>query len=306
MRARSATAAPQRMGDAMTDKMGKRALYFADRGLAVFPLFTIDGERCSCGKLIWRKGGKPEALHLYCSSPGKHPIGDLVPHGVREATTDAQLIKEWWAVYPDANIGIATGTISGIVVLDIDPAHQGDRTLSRLMDRLGDLPPTWTVETGGGGNHVYFRHPSAEVRNSAGKLGPGLDVRGEGGYVVAPPSRHASGGRYSWYAERHIKDHDLADMPQWLLERVADSLHTVVSDAIPTRIAEGLRNTTLTSAAGAMRRKGFSAKAIQAALRVTNQESCVPPLPDDELWRIAKSVERYLPAATVTVGNRVA
>lgn len=288
------------------NKMTRRALFYADHGFAVFPLFTIDGDRCSCGKAIWQKAGKPVATHLYCSSPGKHPIGDLVPHGVLEATTDAATITQWWAVYPDANIGIATGVTSGLVVLDVDNRHQGEQTLNRLMDRYGVLPKSWVVETGGGGLHFYFRHPRAEVRNSAGKLGPGVDVRGAAGYVVAPPSVHASGKSYRWSEMGHPREVALAEMPEWLAERVGESLHAVVSEAIPARIAEGLRNTTLTSAAGTMRRKGFSAKAIFAALKVVNAESCRPELGDDELWRIARSVERYAPGATVTAGNWVA
>lgn len=289
----------------MENRMAKRAAFYAEQGMAVFPLFTIDGERCSCGKAIWRGTGRVPAAG-YCSSPGKHPIGDLVRHGVLEATTDTQLIREWWAVYPDANIGIATGLVSGIVVLDIDPGHQGEETMNRLMDRFGQIPRTWTVETGGGGLHMYFRHPSADVRNSVSNIGPGVDMRGANGYVVAPPSLHASGERYRWWEHGHPRDTALAEMPDWLIERIAGRLAVAASEAIPARIPEGLRNNTLTSAAGAMRRKGFSAKAIHAALRVTNAESCQPPLSDDELWRIAKSVERYTPAATVTAGNWVA
>lgn len=162
----------------------KHALEYAERGWAVFPLYEIQRGICACGKRS-------------CSSPGKHP---RIPGGLRSATTDAGVIRQWWAQWPDANIGIATGLVSGVFVVDVDhgATKNGYASLGTLEAANGLLPKALTVRTGGGGLHIYLAMPDAEVRNSASKIAPHIDVRGEGGYVVAPPSRHISGTCYTW------------------------------------------------------------------------------------------------------------
>jgi hypothetical protein len=156
------------------------ALFYPRRyGWRVFPLHSIAHGACTCGK--------PK-----CSSPGKHP---RTRRGVKDATTDATTITGWWARWPDANIGVATG--SGLVVIDIDPAHGGDKSFSAAVARLGDLGPTRMCRTGSGGRHLYYS-TGTRIPCSQGRLGPGIDVRGEDGYVVAPPSLHISGRRYVW------------------------------------------------------------------------------------------------------------
>jgi hypothetical protein len=99
-------------------------------------------------------------------------------------------VRAWFRERPDNNVGIVTGAISGLVVLDIDPGHGGEDSLARLLREHGPLPQTVEARTGGGGRHVYFAHPGGVVRNKVG-LAPGIDVRGDGGCVVAPPSVHA-------------------------------------------------------------------------------------------------------------------
>ena len=140
---------------------------------------------------------------------GKVP---LCPHGCRDATTDAATIRRWFERWPAANLGIATG--GALLVVDVDPRHGGDASLADLPG----LPATREGLTGGAGRHLWFR---GEARCSAGRLGPGLDVRGKGGYVVAPPSLHPSGGRYSWHPTRGL-GYPIAAAPGWLLERLAD------------------------------------------------------------------------------------
>jgi putative DNA primase/helicase len=109
------------------------------------------------------------------------------------------VIGQWWSRWPDANVGVATGSRSNIVVLDVDPRSGGLEALEDLKTRIGDLPATLSVRTGSGGSHFYFRPRDGEVlSNSASKLGPGLDFKAENGFVVAPPSLHVSGNRYSW------------------------------------------------------------------------------------------------------------
>jgi hypothetical protein len=96
------------------------------------------------------------------------------------------------------NIGIVTGAASGIVVIDVDAG--GEETLARLEREHGPLPPTVMARTGGGGRHIYFRHPGVPVKNDVKKrLAPGVDIRGDDGFVVAPPSLHKSGNLYEWF-----------------------------------------------------------------------------------------------------------
>ncbi len=107
--------------------------------------------------------------------------------------------------------------MSGVVVLDVDPRNGGDEALAALETRHGPLPATWRVLTGGGGEHVFFRHPGNPVNNAKGRLGPGLDLKADGGYVVAPPSEHMSGQRYALSIDHHPDEVPLADAPDWLL-----------------------------------------------------------------------------------------
>ncbi|MFN2588773.1 MAG: bifunctional DNA primase/polymerase [Actinomycetota bacterium] len=175
------------------------ALGYADRGWRVFPLHGIVNGACTCGR------GD-------CGSAGKHP---LVRRGLYEAATDTHVIREWWRRWRSANVGVATGAESGIVVIDIDLP-----TAFESLDRLVELQPglTLTGITGGGGLHLIYRCADIELGNSASRLPgvegelPGLDLRGNGGYVVAPPSAHRSGGTYEWLN----RNAEVAPAPHWL------------------------------------------------------------------------------------------
>jgi hypothetical protein len=160
------------------------ALAYAKRGWRVIPVYSPNGSGCSCKE-------------INCESPGKHPRN---AHGLKEATIDEEQIKRWWQRWPDANVGIATGAASGLVVLDVDPRHGGDKTLEALQEKYGGLPDTVIARTGGGGWHFFFKHPGFYVKcdNRGELLGAGIDIKGAGGYIVAPPSLHASGRRYEW------------------------------------------------------------------------------------------------------------
>jgi hypothetical protein len=158
------------------------ALADIQRIWAVLPLHTIMNGLCTCG-------------NPSCSSPAKHP---RTPHGVKDATTDEAIIRRWWTQWPDANIGIATGAISNLVVLDIDPRHGGNESLEQWKTQYGtDFLNTLTSCTGGGGLHLLYSHPGVPIKNRVG-IAPGIDIRGDGGYIVAPPSLHISGQRYTW------------------------------------------------------------------------------------------------------------
>jgi hypothetical protein len=147
-----------------------------------------------------------------CGNPGKHPR----QAGWREERVS---ISRWW-VGNHTNIGIATGAVSKIVALDVDPRHGGDLTLAELEEEHGKLPPTWRFMTGGGGSHLLFRHPGFYVKSGSDVLGPGLDIKGDGGKVTAPPSLHISGRRYRIDPERHPENTRLARLPCWVLEMI--------------------------------------------------------------------------------------
>lgn len=141
---------------------------------------------------------------------GKTP---LTRHGLKEATSDTATVEGWWRQWPDANVGIATGEPSGIAVIDVDDID----SLAELEASDGPLPATLTAETGGGGLHLVYRRPTGGVRNSASKLAPGIDIRGDGGYIVAPPSIHSSGRHYRWATH----DVPIGDWPSWVAERLS-------------------------------------------------------------------------------------
>lgn len=232
--------------------------------------------------------------HVFPLRPrGKEPA---TPHGCRDATADRAAIRAWWTRAPDANIGIACGP-SHLVVVDLDRDKGGPDAWAGLRKRLGFDDATVTCLTGGGGVHLYFQAPDGvTVRNSAGKLGEGIDVRAEGGYVVAPPSVHPNGSAYAWEVSAHPDDRAPAPLPAALLPLLAPTAPTAPTAVGGDGIPEGRRNATLTSLAGSMRRQGAGEEAIRAALEEVNRAQCRPPLHAREVARIARSVARYAPA----------
>jgi Bifunctional DNA primase/polymerase, N-terminal/Primase C terminal 1 (PriCT-1)/AAA domain len=248
----------------------------------VLPLHSIRAGRCSCGRDCGR-------------AAGKHP---RTPHGSSDASVDEAVIRAWWARWPDANIGVATGSASGLLVLDVDPAHGGDESFEALVARHGSLSPTPMSLTGGGGRHLLFAHPEFSVPSRCGALGPGLDVRGDGGYIVVPPSRHRSGRLYEWEASSHPDEVPLSTPPAWLAPGRTDAGQPTESPPAPAlddTIPEGRRNGTLASLAGTMRWRGMTSEEIHPALAVVNARRCAPPLAEAELRAIATSVGRYPP-----------
>ncbi len=204
-------------------------------------------------------------------------------HGLHDATTERAEIEGWWRRWPDANVAIRTGPESGLLVLDVD-GDEGADTLHDLEGSHGAMPLTASVSTPRGGEHYYPRLNGRRIANSAGKLGPGVDVRGDGGYVLAPPSIGANGRRYE-LDERA----PLADPPAWLLELIQNGPARATSPPIGEEIPEGQRNETLASVAGTMRRRGLDGTAILAALRETNRLRCRPPLSESEVEAIQRA-----------------
>jgi hypothetical protein len=129
-------------------------------------------------------------------------------------------VQRWWRRWPDANVGVVTGAVSGLVVLDVDPRHRGEASLAALEGVHGAVPHTIESLTGGGGQHLYFRHPGTDV--PCGPIAPGLDVKGDGGLVVSPPSGHVSGRVYAWESGCAPGEVPLADLPEWLQSMAQD------------------------------------------------------------------------------------
>jgi hypothetical protein len=140
--------------------------------------------------------------------------------GVLDASRDPHQIAAWWRKHPTANLALACGAGSGLVVLDVDAHHDGIASFDYLRAVHGELPPTPTADTGRGGFHFYFSDPTGTVRSSSGKLAPGLDIRGDGGSVTAPPSVHENGKPYRWRPDRRPDDMPLAELPAWIVEAV--------------------------------------------------------------------------------------
>lgn len=217
----------------------------------------------------------------------------LTEHGLKDATTDEPHIRAWWTRWPDANVGISTGP-SRLLVIDVDVGldssgnpKKGGESWNRLADELGHAAVnTIRAKTGSGGLHFYFQQaPEGRLGNSAGKLGPHLDTRGEGGYVVAPPSQHKSGNRYEWVANHAPGDHPPLPVPDEVRRRL-DAASTRAAPGAPTvegRIPDGEHHTTLVSWAGSMVARGLSADAVAHALWHEAQTRFDPPV-KDEAW----------------------
>ncbi len=178
--------------------------------------------------------------------------------------------------------------MSGIAVLDIDPRNDGNEALERLEKQQGRLPKTARVETSGGGHHRYF---AADGLVKSRDIAPGVELKGNGGYVVAPPSQHASGEVYRG-DEAFDDGTPLAELPAWLTTATEDRVATddAAGGGVVDPFLEGARSDTLTSIAGSLRRRGLSDEVIGAALLAVNNGACQPPLDSVEVRRIATSI----------------
>lgn len=250
------------------------ALAYARRGWKLIPLHSVVEKECTCGS-------------SECRSPGKHP---RIAKWTEKASNQLNVVFDWWREWPDANIGIVTGRESGLVVLDVDPRHDGDQSLMRLQREHEPLPETLTSNTGGGGFHIFFRAPSKSIRNKV-NVRAGLDVRGDGGYVVAPPGQHASGGSYEWNGNPN--ETPIAEIPNWLLKEMENSSKLVSLPLVSGCMPEGGRNDFLARKAGSFRRANLGTAEIEGALLAVNQTHCKPPLPASEVKQIVASISRY-------------
>ena len=208
-----------------------------------------------------------------------------------------QVVHDWFSRWPKANVAIVTGELSGIVVLDVDKQHGGDASLEQLERENQPLPDTLEVRTGGGGRHLYFTHPGVRVRNRVGVL-PGVDIRGDGGCIVAPPSMHPSGKRYKWVKQHDPDNTPPAPLPEWL-RRIAlgDKYHGGRSldswrDLLREGVSEGKRNDTIASISGNLLWHDVDPDVVLELMLCWNRIRCCPPLDDEEVARTVQSINR--------------
>jgi putative DNA primase/helicase len=274
-------------------RLKERAVQYAQKGFAVVPMHTVKNGKCSCSK-----GAK-------CPSPGKHPWNS---NGVNGASTSKAQIRKWWNDHPEANVGLACGSKSNVLALDVDPRNGGNETLDNMIWRLGSLNSTAISNTGGGGTHYFFELPEFQIRkDSGGKVfGPGVDVTSDGAIIVVPPSVHASGKTYRWREGASLLNNSPARLPKKWREfiKMQQSSHQpklTESEVIVT----GARNDTLTGIAGKLHNAGIGPEALLAALMSENKR-CQPPLDEDEVAKIANSVGKYLVKPNATTQGDLA
>jgi hypothetical protein len=239
----------------------KTAVQLAQRGMAVFP----------------------------CMPCGRSPA---TAHGFKDATKDLDVIRGWWRAEPTYNIAIATGAVSGVFVVDVD-GLDAEAELRKLEAEHGELPPSVEVITARG-RHIYFKAPQVPVRNSAGKIASGMDVRGDGGYVLTPPSMHPSGRRYCWSVD---SANTFAAPPRWLLDKItapasgADAAPpSAWRELVKAGVAEGARDNTVARLAGYLLRRRIDPFVALELLQSWNATRCAPPLPEEDIERIVGSI----------------
>jgi hypothetical protein len=255
------------MHNTTLSSLGNAAVAYATRGFAIFP----------------------------CLPRGKAPA---TQHGCRDATKDLAPIAAWWRENPSYNVAVATGPVSKVFVLDVD-GLDAEASLRKLEEQHGPLPGTVESVTPRG-RHIFFRCENTTIRNSAGRLAPGLDIRGDGGYIVLPPSIHPSGRPYVWSVDS--ADY-FAEAPTWLntllnggnngscrrQTKSPEHWHHILTSAI----RNGARNSTLTSICGKLLHAGLTELALLYDLMCcVNSARCEEPLSEGEVYTIVASVAR--------------
>jgi hypothetical protein len=215
-------------------------------------------------------------------------------HGLNDATRDVIKITKFWLRYPEHNIGVRCGVESGILVLDVDDRHGGNESLAELELANEKLPLTLSVKTPGGGQHFYFAHPGGDIRNTTGYPATGLDIRGDGGYVLAPPSVSEEGRRYE--VDERVP---IADLPRWLREKLVHYQTALKSmstqqwvDEIMRDVPEGGRNDALTKLTGKYISEGLSEELILPTVWAQNVAHCHPPVSAKECKSVVQSILR--------------
>lgn len=266
-------------------KVLQAALEYVAMGFHVIPLYAVENGICNC-----------EAREN-CDNPGKHPRVSWTKYQDDPATS--KKIRGWWKYWPKSNVGIVTGKGSGIIVLDVD-GPMGEKT---LKDRKYHVPATVLSRTGGSGWHFFFKHPGFECRNFSSKIGetilPKIDFRGDGGLIVAPPSKHKSGNLYEWAIPPD--DSSIIDAPEWLLKLIKTQTliagngfngkkSSISPEEWQSDIPEGQRNDQLTRRAGSLLAKGIPAGEVLTMVQALNRNHCRPPLQEKEVETLVLSI----------------
>lgn len=263
------------------DELREAAIFYAkEQGYRVFPVHGIDDNgNCTCGR--------PK-----CSHPGKHPIHN---GGFKNATDDIEIINAWWTRYPGSNIGLPTGSINGLMVIDVDKDNPGAMEEFYSLE----LPETTLARSGGGGIHAYFQYPhDFEITTNSKQFRGKLDIRGRGGYVLLSPSNHASGNQYRW--EREI---EAVPLPDWVATELgADAAREKF--VLDDEIVEGTRDDTMFRLASSLRKTGLTEEEIYMALKSVNKR-CKPPMEDHELRAKARSASRYAKGQLQTAADEM-
>jgi hypothetical protein len=246
--------------------------------------------------------GKTHGQH--CTSPGKAPWGEWKKYQSQRATE--QELRKKWHDNPQLNVGVALGPVSGIIRVDSD-GEEGEQFLQEMSG--GDLPETLEMTSGGNGRGLLYAIPDGvtlrPTHQHGKKVHEGVSLLGEGSQTVMPPSRHVSGRRYAWVPGHGPDEIEAATAPPWLIGLMSedgrrpsgkDKAATLAEGEI---ISDGRRDTTLTSLAGTMRRRGMTPDEIFAGLLVVN-DRCDPPLDEAQVRKIANSVGRYSPSDSVS------
>jgi putative DNA primase/helicase len=201
-------------------------------------------------------------------------------------------INKWMNEYPSAGIGIITGKNSGVIVLDIDPRHNGHLSIKGKI-----IPPTVSVKTGGGGTHYYFRYPEGlDTIKSRANILPGIDLRADGGMAFAPPSIHPSKKVYEFYETMGPEEIELAEIPEWLLSLIKEKQNSknynkkIDANDWSIDIIDGNRNNSLTKLAGSLIGQGIEKQVVLQTLLAHNDNKCKPPLDKNEVISIVDSI----------------
>ena len=259
--------------------MLEHALYYEKLGMSVIPLYSIIDGKCTCGD-------------PGCKKPGKHPSVKWKISSAKKASPED--ITKWWKSKPESNIGIVTGAISKITVIDVDGV-EGLRSLENIGINLTSLPSTPTTRTGGGGIHLIFNYCDLPGIKTCSGILPKVDIRSDGGLIVAPPSSHYSGNTYSWFPKKSLYEISPADFDFQVLltkdsttpELKKKSLRWYID--LLKGVGSGDRNSAATRLSGRYLAMGMRSDEVHLLISAWNSGN-KPPLDESEILTIIKSI----------------
>jgi len=217
----------------------------------------------------------------------------IIQQWQNNASTNLSIIKDWSSKYPDCNWGIVTGKKSKIFVVDIDAKNGGIESWAALLADH-QIPDTPVVITGGGGLHYYFVYPSRKtIRNSASKIGKGIDIRGDGGQVVIPPSIHPSGKAYEWEKNKSILEIPIAVAPKWLLTLITSKASGSKKAAIGEKMVEGTRNNQIYYKALQLAKENTAIEFTIHTMMIWCKTTDEPDMTKEEITATVESAYKY-------------